>query len=60
MRYKTFEHMNCSLAQTLAIVGERWTLLILRDAFFGARRFSEFERSASFSSTGRQGAPFSR
>lgn len=45
MKYKTFEHMNCSLAQTLNIVGERWTLLILRDAFFGARRFSQFERS---------------
>ena len=37
--------MNCSLAQTLNIVGERWTLLILRDAFFGAKRFSQFERS---------------
>ncbi len=45
MKYKTFEHMNCSLAQTLNIVGERWTLLILRDAFFGAKRFSQFERS---------------
>ena len=45
MKYKTFEHMNCSLAQTLNIVGERWTLLILRDAFFGARRFSQFERN---------------
>ena len=45
MKYKTFEHMNCSLAQTLNIVGERWTLLILRDAFFGACRFSQFERN---------------
>ena len=45
MKYKTFDHMNCSLAQTLNIIGERWTLLILRDAFFGARRFSQFERS---------------
>ena len=45
MKYKTFEHMNCSLAQTLNIIGERWTLLILRDAFFGAKRFSQFERS---------------
>ena len=35
--------MNCSLAQTLDVVGERWTLLILRDAFFGARRFQQFE-----------------
>ena len=45
MKYKTFDHMNCSLAQTLSIVGERWTLLILRDAFFGAKRFSQFEKS---------------
>ena len=45
MKYKTFDHMNCSLAQTLNIVGERWTLLILRDAFFGTKRFSQFERS---------------
>ena len=45
MKYKTFDHMNCSLAQTLSVVGERWTLLILRDAFFGLKRFSQFERS---------------
>jgi len=37
--------MNCSLAQTLNVIGERWTLLILRDAFFGAKRFGQFERS---------------
>lgn len=45
MKYKTFDHMNCSLAQTLNIIGERWTLLILRDAFFGMKRFGQFERS---------------
>lgn len=45
MKYKTFDHMNCSLAQTLNIIGERWTLLILRDAFFGSKRFGQFERS---------------
>ncbi|HEY4005789.1 MAG TPA: helix-turn-helix domain-containing protein [Pseudonocardia sp.] len=32
----------CSLARTLEIVGERWTLLILRDAFYGVRRFGDF------------------
>src|SRR5688572_10322150 len=36
--------MNCSLAQTLDVIGERWTLLILRDAFFGIRRFDDFQR----------------
>lgn len=35
--------MNCSLAQTLEVIGERWTLLILRDAFFGVRRFDDFQ-----------------
>ena len=32
----------CSLARALEIVGERWTLLIVRDAFFGVRRFIDF------------------
>ena len=45
MKYKSYDHMNCSLAQTLNIIGERWTLLILRDAFFGVKRFGQFERS---------------
>jgi DNA-binding HxlR family transcriptional regulator len=45
MKYKSFDHMNCSLAQTLNVIGERWTLLILRDAFFGAKRFGQFERN---------------
>jgi DNA-binding HxlR family transcriptional regulator len=33
---------NCPIARSLEIVGERWTLLIMRDAFYGARRFSDF------------------
>jgi DNA-binding HxlR family transcriptional regulator len=33
---------DCSIARSLELVGERWTLLILRDAFFGVRRFSDF------------------
>jgi DNA-binding HxlR family transcriptional regulator len=32
----------CSLARTLEVIGGRWTLLIIRDAFYGARRFGEF------------------
>ena len=42
MKYKSFAHMNCSLAQSLEVLGERWTLLILRDAFRGSRRFDDF------------------
>ena len=33
---------QCSLARALEVVGERWTLLIVRDAFFGVRRFGDF------------------
>ena len=34
---------SCPIARSLEIVGERWTLLIMRDAFYGTRRFSDFE-----------------
>ena len=37
-----YARQDCSLARALEVVGERWTLLILRDAFFGVRRFSDF------------------
>jgi DNA-binding HxlR family transcriptional regulator len=37
-----YARQGCSLARTLEIVGERWTLLIVRDAFYGARHFGEF------------------
>ena len=43
MKRRSFEDMNCSVAQALEIVGEWWTLLILRDAFVGVRRFDEFQ-----------------
>jgi DNA-binding HxlR family transcriptional regulator len=36
---------NCSIAATLQIVGEKWTLLVLREAFFGVTRFAEFHRA---------------
>ena len=42
MRKASFADMHCSIAQSLEIVGEWWTLLILRDAFLGVRRFEEF------------------
>jgi DNA-binding HxlR family transcriptional regulator len=38
----TYADRNCSLARTLEVVGERWTLLVVRDAFFGVRRFGDF------------------
>ena len=37
--------LNCSLARTLEVVGDWWTLLIVRDAFLGVRRFGDFQNS---------------
>lgn len=45
MKTAGFAKMNCSLAQTLSAVGGHWTLLILRDVFFGLSRFDEFQQS---------------
>ena len=45
MRGVQLSDLHCSVARTLDIVGERWTLLVLRDAFNGKRRFEEFARS---------------
>jgi DNA-binding HxlR family transcriptional regulator len=42
MRKASFADMNCSIAQSLEIIGEWWTLLILRDSFLGIRRFDDF------------------
>jgi DNA-binding HxlR family transcriptional regulator len=40
---KSFADFNCSVAQCLEIVGERWTLLIVRDLLLGVSRFDAFE-----------------
>ncbi len=45
MRWDTLAKEDCSLSRTLAVIGDRWTLLILRDAFLRVRRFDEFEAS---------------
>ena len=40
--------LDCPLARTLDIIGERWSVLILRDLFLqGARKFQDFENSLS-------------
>ena len=38
-----YDGQTCSLARSLEVVGERWTLLIVRDLFFGVRRFGELQ-----------------
>jgi len=43
MQRRSFEGMNCSVAQCLEVVGEWWSLLIVRDAFLGVRRFDDFQ-----------------
>jgi DNA-binding HxlR family transcriptional regulator len=40
---KDYEGQDCSAAKALEVVGERWTLLIVRDALYGVRRFSDFQ-----------------
>jgi DNA-binding HxlR family transcriptional regulator len=37
-----YSAQTCSVARSLEVLGERWTLLIVRDAFFGVRRFGDF------------------
>ncbi|MDA8016267.1 MAG: helix-turn-helix transcriptional regulator [Thermoanaerobaculia bacterium] len=44
MGRKRFDQMSCSVAQALEVLGDWWTLLIVREAFFGTRRFSDFSR----------------
>ena len=39
MKRTSVAHFNCSVAQTLEVVGEWWTLLIVRNVMFGQRRF---------------------
>jgi len=43
MSRKRFHDMNCGIAQSLEVLGDWWTLLIVRNAFFGMRRFADFE-----------------
>ena len=42
--YREFEGQNCSLARALAVVGERWSLLVMREVISGRRRFREIQR----------------
>ncbi|MGW7519251.1 winged helix-turn-helix transcriptional regulator [Streptomyces sp. NPDC054796] len=39
---KDYAAQHCSIARALELVGERWTLLVVRDAFYGVRRYSDF------------------
>lgn len=43
MRWETLEDEPCSVARTVSVIGDRWTLLILRDCFLKVRRFEGFQ-----------------
>ncbi len=45
MKWDDVDQQACSVARALSVLGERWTLLIIRDAFRGTRRFDDFQRS---------------
>ena len=51
MRHKSFDTMQCPIARGLEHVGEWWSILILRDAFRGLRRFDDFRDSLGIAPT---------
>ncbi len=45
MRWSDIGEQPCSVAKTLAVVGDRWSMLVLREAFLRTRRFDDFQRN---------------
>jgi DNA-binding HxlR family transcriptional regulator len=45
VRWQDVGKLDCTIARTLSVIGDRWTLLILRDAFLGTRRFEAYQAS---------------
>src|SRR5213080_1249106 len=45
MKRKSLDTANCPIARTLDVIGDWWSLLIVRDALLGKRRFGEFQKS---------------
>ena len=46
-----YEEQNCTIARALEVIGERWTILIVRDAMLGIRRFEDFQARLGISRT---------
>ena len=44
MSEPAWDRSGCSVAGTLGVIGEKWSLLVLREAFLGIRRFADFQR----------------
>ena len=49
MKWDNIQELPCSVARALSIVGDRWTLLILRDCFMGTKRFDKFQKQIGLS-----------
>lgn len=49
MRWNDLAGEPCPVARTLGVIGDRWTILILRDCFRGATRFEDFQRRVGVS-----------
>jgi len=49
MKWEDIGNTSCPIARSLSVVGERWTILILRNAFMGAKRFEAFQQSLGIS-----------
>jgi DNA-binding HxlR family transcriptional regulator len=49
MKWNDLEQEHCSIARTVSVIGDRWTMLVLRDAFLGVRRFEAFQERLAIS-----------
>ena len=49
MKWSDLADERCSVARSVAVIGDRWTLMLLRDCFLGVRRFEDFERRLGIS-----------
>ena len=49
MKWSELSDEPCSVARSVAVIGDRWTLMILRDCFLGVRRFEAFEQRLGIS-----------
>ncbi|MDB5453464.1 MAG: transcriptional regulator [Caulobacteraceae bacterium] len=49
MKWEDLSLQRCSIARSVAVIGDRWTLMILRDCFLGVRRFETFQAKLGIS-----------
>jgi DNA-binding HxlR family transcriptional regulator len=51
VKWDSLDSEPCPVARTVSVIGDRWTLLLLRDCFLGVRRFEAFQRRLHISRT---------